>query len=257
LWSAVELELEIMAIKLNAVIAVEKGIKARAHGVLTEQYKTVQKAELFSGLVRVYQKKDDAGEDLPSEKKHVQFRIQDVLATVRLSQSELYDVTAQKDLANTLARAAILIDGKPITPELPVTTLLFLEKQITDLRTFIGSLPVLDVSESWDLDGHSGLYKTEPVGTHRTKKVVRPLVLYPATPEHPAQTQIVQEDVIAGFWNTTRQSAAMPRPEKERIAERAEKLLIAIKEARERANDIEASKKPAIGSAVFEFLFTE
>lgn len=244
-------------VKLNQIIAIEKGIKSRAHEVISELYKTIQKPDLFNGLVRTYLKKDDDGEDLPSEKKHIQFRIKDVLGSVRLSQSELFDVTAQKDTANAGAKADVTVDGEQVLPALPVTTLLFLEKQITDLRTFVETIPVLDNGESWDLDANSGLYKTEPVQTHRTKKVTRPLVLYPATPEHPAQTQVVQEDVIAGFWSTVRQSAAMPKPEKEKIAERLEKLLIGIKEARERANDIEADKRLAIGSAIFEYLLDE
>jgi hypothetical protein len=243
--------------KLNQVIAIEKGIKSRAHSAASELYKIIQKPELFNGFTRIYLKKDDDGEELPSEKKVVQFRSRDAIATLRMSQSELFDVTVQKDVANTVAKAPIVVDGKVITPELPVSALLFLEKQITDLRTFVAAIPILDNSENWELDAHSGLYKAEPVQTHRTKKTVRPLVLYPATPEHPAQTQLVQEDVIAGFWTTVRQSAAMPKPERDKIAERLEKLLIAIKEARELANDTDAGKRPAIGSAVFEYLLNE
>ena len=246
-----------MATKLNQVIAIEKGVKARAHGTISELYKTLQKAELFNGLTRVYLKKDDEGEDLPSEKKHIQFRVKDILGAARVSLSELFEVTAQKDIANMGATAAVVVDGHPVLPELPVSTLLFLEKQITDLRAFVEAIPVLDNSEDWQLDGKSGLYRTEPVQTHRTKKVVRPLVLYPATPEHPAQTQLIQEDVIAGFWSTVRLSTAMPKTEKDKIASRVEKLLIGIKEARERANDTDASKKPAIGFAVFEYLLNE
>lgn len=243
--------------KLNQVIAVEKGVKARAHGVISELYKIVQKPDLFNGLRRTYLKKDDEGEDLPSEKKHIQFRIKDVIGSLRVSQSELFDVTAQKDIANVGAKAAVIVDGVEILPELPVTTLLFLEKQVTDLRSFVEAIPVLDFGENWDLDENSGLYKAEPVQTHRTKKSVRPIVLYDATDKHPAQTQLITDDIIAGFWSTVRQSAAMPRPEKEKIVERVEKLLIAIKEARERANDTDASKKPAVGSAVFGYLFNE
>jgi hypothetical protein len=240
--------------KLNQVIAIEKGVKARAHSAISDLYKTIQKPDLFNGIVRSYQKKDDAGEDLPGERKHIQFRIQDILGVVRIRSSELIDITAQKDIANTEAESDVVIDGVQVLPELPVSTLLFLEKQLTDLRTFIGLIPVLDNSENWNLDANSGLYRTDPVRTSRTKKVDRPLVLYPATAEHPAQTQIVTEDVIAGFWDTVRQSAAMPKPEKEAIMSRVEKLLMGVKEARERANDVDAGSRPAIGAAVFEYL---
>jgi hypothetical protein len=243
--------------KLNQVIAVEKGIKSRAHGIISDLYKAIQKPDLFNGLVRTYLKKDDDGEDLPSEKKHIQYRVPDILATIRISQSELFDITAQKDAANAVAKAAVLVDGKEVLAELPVTTLLFLEKQITDLRTFFETIPVLDGAENWQFDENLGDYKTEPVQTHRTKKVVRPLVLYHATAEHPAQTQIVQEDVIAGFWSTVKLSAAMPKPAKEKMVSRLEKLLIGIKEARERANDVDAGRKVAVGSAIFHYLLTE
>lgn len=241
--------------KLNQIIAIEKGVKSRAHSVISDLFKVIQKPDLFNGAVRSYAKKDEDGEDLPSEKKHVQFLVRDVIGTLKVSQTDLIDVTAQKDIANTAAKASVTIDGAEVLPELPVTTLLFLEKQLTDLRTFIAALPVLDNSESWSFDVNSGLYKTEAVQTHRTKKVTKVIVKYPATPEHPAQTDLTTEDIIAGFWSTVRQSGAMPKPEKEKIAERVEKLLIAVKEAREKANASDADSKPAIGAAVFGYLF--
>lgn len=241
--------------KLNQIIAIEKGVKSRAHGVISDLFKTIQKADLFNGAVRTYLKKDEDGEDLPSEKKHVQFLVRDIIGSLKISQSDLIDVTTQKDIANMGAKSNVVIDGTEVLPELPVTTLLFLEKQLTDLRTFVAAIPVLDSSENWTLDVNSGLYKTDPVQTHRTKKVTKPIVLYPATPEHPAQTQLTTEDIIAGFWSTIRQSGAMPKPDKEKIAERVEKLLIAVKEAREKANAADAGSKPSIGSAVFGYLF--
>jgi hypothetical protein len=135
-----------------------------------------------------------------------------------------------------------------------VSFLLFLEKQLTDIRTFVGNLPVLDPAESWSEDKNSGLYRTEPTSTHRTKKVQKPIVLYPATPEHPAQTQIITEDVIVGFWSQVKQSGAIPRPQKLIILDRVERLLKAVKEAREAANIQEEVKTPDIGAAIFGYL---
>ena len=240
--------------KLNQVIAIEKGVKARAHAQISELHKIIQKEKVFEGVARDYRPKDDDGEALPSERKIVQFRVQEVLGALKLNVSELMDVTAQKDIANCSASAPVVIDGRAVLPELPVTTLLFLEKQVTDLRTFVSALPELDIAEAWSFDDHSGLYKTEPVQTQRTKKVQRALVLYPATDKHPAQTQLVTEDVIAGFWQAVRQSGALPKPQKMAMLARIDKLLIAIKEAREQANDSPANEKPQIGAQVFEYL---
>ena len=47
-----------------------------------------------------------------------------------------------------------------------------------------------------------------------------------------------------GFWHTVRHSGAMPKPEKDKILDRVEKLIIAVKEAREKANDADAGAKP-------------
>jgi hypothetical protein len=240
--------------KLHELIAVEKGIKARAYSALTESHKLIQKADLFGGMSRSYQKRDEDGEDLPGESKRVQNTVREVLATLKLSQTELYDLTAQKDIANCTAKAPVIVDDVEVIPELPVTTLLFLEKQLTDLRTFILALPILDEAETWNFDANSGLYKSDPVQTHRTKKTQRPMVLYDATEKHPAQTQLITDDVIVGFWTMVKQSGALPKPEKVKLAARVEKLLDAVKTARERANGITVTEKPTIGARVFGYL---
>jgi hypothetical protein len=240
--------------KLNQIIAVEKGIKARAFSELSELNKIIQKSALFNGFAKTYQPKDAEGETLPPENLRVQYVATEVLRDVERGLSELFTVTARKDWTNCVATADVLIDGNIIIARAPVSFLLFLEKQLTDIRTFVSNLPVLDPAESWTEDKNSGLYRTEPTSTHRTKKVQKPIVLYPATPEHPAQTQIITEDVIVGFWSQVKQSGAIPRPQKLAILERVERLHKAVKEAREAANAQEESKTPDVGAAVFGYL---
>jgi hypothetical protein len=243
--------------KLNQIIAVEKGIKSRVYGEITDLHKAVQKPDLFNGFVKNYEPRDDEDEGLPSERKRVQYEVSDVLRTVERLSTELYDVTARKDWTNCDAKADVVVDGNVIVPQAPVSYLLFLEKQLTDMRTFVDALPVLDDGEAWQKDMNSGLFKTDIVSTHRTKKVQKPIVLYPATTEHPAQTQLITEDVIAGFWRQVKHSGAMPRPEKEALADRVEKLLQAVKQAREEANTRDETRAPAVGSAVFNFLVAD
>ena len=189
------------------------------------------------------------------KKKRVQFVAKDVLRTLERLQTELFDVTARKDWSNCAAFADIVVDGIVIIPQAPVSFLLFLEKQMNDIHTFIEKLPTLDEGEDWIFDEALGLYKTETTKTHRTKKISRPIVLFPATPEHPAQTQLIQEDVIDGFWNLVKQSGAIPKPEKQSLLAKSEKLIRAIKEAREAANGTdEAANVPSIGAAVFGYI---
>lgn len=244
--------------RLNQIIAVEKGIKSRVYSEVTELHKACQKPDLFNGFIKTYQRKDEDSEDLPPERKHVQFNVTDVLAKVKNATSELMDITARKDWTNCNATADVVVDGTVLIKGAPVTYLLFLEKQLSDMRAFIARLPILDEAEKWERDSSSGLFRSETTQTHRTKKTQRPIVLYPATTEHPAQTQLLTEDVIAGYWSQVKFSGAVPKPQKEKMAAKVEMLLIAVKQAREQANSAdEATDRQNIGNAVFNFLLEE
>ena len=58
--------------KLNQIIAIEKGVKSRVYGEITEMHKSSQKPELFNGFVKTYRKKDEDSEDYPPERKKAQ-----------------------------------------------------------------------------------------------------------------------------------------------------------------------------------------
>lgn len=240
--------------KLNQIIAIEKGVKSRVYGELTNLFKTIQKGDLFNGISRSYQKLDDEGEDLPAEKKKVQLTASDALKRTESIVSELMDVTARKDWSNNTATADLVVDGETLVSDVPVTFLLFLEKQLTDIRKFVDTLPTLDSSEDWNQDANSGLFKTPPTATHRTKKVAKPIVLYDATEHHPAQTQMVNEDVLVGHWHTVKESGALPAPRKQELIDKVEKLINAVKQAREEANSSEEVKAPNVGEAIFGYL---
>lgn len=241
--------------KLNQIIAIEKGVKARAYSEIGELHKANQKPDLFNGFQKTYQKKDEDGESLPPERKKVQSNTQDTLKRLAKISTDLLEVTARKDWTNCNATADVKIGEELILKKVPVTYLLFLEKQLTDLRTFVANLPVLDDAENWVKDTAAGIYKSMPVSTHRTKKVQRPIVLYDATAFGPAQTQLITEDIIAGHWTQEKQSGAIPATEKQILVERVDKLLLATKEAREAANDIEEVIPPDVGGALFDYIF--
>lgn len=240
--------------KLCQVIACEKPIKARAYSTLTELNKLAQKPALFNGFAKNYTPKNDEDELLPSEKMLVQYNAGDVLHKGADALSELVDITARKDWTNCTAFADVTVDGKVVLAQAPVTFLLFLEKQLTDFHSFASNLPTLDETEEWTYDENSGNNRTAPISTHRTKKLQKALVLYPATDKHPAQTQLVTEDSIVGFWSTTKQSGAMPRQEKFDLLTRIRKLLLAVKEAREAANTTSEEDLVPPSSAIFKYL---
>lgn len=243
--------------KLNQIIAIEKGIKSRTYSEFSDLNKAAQKAELFNGFSKTYQKKEEESETFPPESKRVQFTVPDVLRNATRLLTEVMDVTARKDYTNCAAKADVVIDDKVILAGAPVSYLLFLEKQLTDIRTFVANLPILDGADNWVKDANSGLFKTEATQTYRTKKIIKPIVLYPATVEHPAQTQLINEDIVTGFWNQVKQSGAIPFPDKEGILQRIETLSQAVKQAREAANGADEVNSPEVGSAVFGYILGE
>ncbi len=167
--------------KLNQILAVEKGVKSDVQRKVTDAYHTIQKAPLLSGIARTYQPIDDEGEQLPPESTKVQVQAEGVLKDVGATLTRLFDVTATKDWANCTAKASVKVDGNVLLADVPVTYLLFLEKQLTDIHTLISKLPTLDPSETWAKDENTDTWRTEPVKTTRTKKVPRNHVLAEAT----------------------------------------------------------------------------
>ncbi|NUR61280.1 MAG: hypothetical protein HOV87_21855 [Catenulispora sp.] len=243
-----------MATKLSQIIAIEKGVKSKSYADLTQAHHDVQKQALLTGLSRTYQPKDEDGEQLPPEATRVQVKAEDVLRQIAGNLTRLFDVTATKDWANCAARADVVVDGRTLLRDVPVSYLLFLEKQLTDLHTFVKKLPVLDAAESWTHDPASDWYRTEPVRTMRTKKVPRNHVKAEATEKHPAQVEVYYEDVAVGYWTQTKFSGALPAQRVNELVERVEKLTQAVKFAREEANTFEVTDQH-VGEAVFGYLF--
>jgi hypothetical protein len=240
--------------KLNQIIAVEKGVKSKSFSELTEAHHQLLKPALLSGIARTYQPKDDEGEQLPPESTKVQVKAEEVLQRTAAGLTRLFDVTATKDWANCVASADVSVDGTVLLADVPVTYLLFLEKQLTDLHTFVKKLPVLDAAESWVLDASADSWKTEPVQTYRTKRVPRNHVKAEATEKHPAQVEVYYEDVTIGYWTTVKFSGALPARRVNELLDRVEKVQQAVKFAREEANGTEVEDR-RVGDAVFGYLF--
>ena len=241
--------------QLNQIIAIEKGVKNQATRVETDLYHSLEKKPLFAGLSRVYTPKDEEdGDRLPPEAVSVQIKSGDVINELVASLTRLIDLIATKDVANTTARADVVVDGVVIDAGVPVTTLMFLEKETEKLAAFIGRLPVLDPATTWTYDSNRGVYASQPVQTVRTKKVPKNHILAPATKEHPAQVQMFTEDVLVGTWEKVDFSGALPADTVAVISSRLDKLRTAVKFAREAANTIEVTDVH-YGENILTYLF--
>lgn len=241
-------------LKLNQIIALAAGKKGRAQQAITQLYHKLKKEALLTGIARTYRPKDEDGEQLPAESKHVQFRVEDAIGEASAVLKDLFAVVATQDHANTLAKADVVVQGKTILEAVPVTHLLFLEKQLVDLHTFVDSLPTLDPGEQWTRSAAADGYATELRQTTRTKKIPRNHVVAKATKEHAEQVQVYNEDVLVGYWDTINYSGAIPERQKNTLRARVRLLQDAVKAARELANCMDVEHH-STGEAIMDYVF--
>jgi hypothetical protein len=221
---------------LAQVIAVTDRRKNTAAREQTTYYRLLGTDRLLTGLARTYTPANDEGERRPPEGTKVQVVAGQVVTELAQALTPMWDCIYAREEGNTRARADIIVGGEVVAYSVPVTYLLFLEHQLTDLVTFMGKLPVLPAEDDWEWDPARACYATRPAETRSTAKVPRNHVLAAATDKHPAQVQVYHEDKTVGTWSTTKLSGAMPATRVRQLTERATALLLAVRTAREHAN---------------------
>lgn len=239
------------------VIAIETDVKQRAKPAITKIHKASQKPELFDGSSTKYEPTVEGGETFPPKRVKVRMVADEALSEMVNIWTEFVDWTATKDMGNCDAKADVVVDGVTLLEQAPVPLLLFLEKQVVDLRKAIEVIPTLNEAEDWVYDQALGYHRTkEPVRTHKTKTKKVGIVLHAPTKEHPAQTQLIDETQTVGYWTGFKFSGAMPAPRKKTLLKRTNDLLAAVKVAREEANTSKTTTQN-IGAKLFSFVLDQ
>lgn len=242
-------------IKLHQVLAVERGVRKTTNDRFTEIHHVLQKPALITGISRTYTPLDDDGEKLPPESQRVQVTVAQSIKDVESALTNLWDLASTKDYANTLAVVDVQLGDTTILSAAPVAHLLFLERQLTDLATFIGQLPVLDPAQTWTWSNDAAAYEMPVVMTHRSKKIPRVLEKAKATDKHPAQVDVWHEDVIVGNWSTTHFSGALPQQTVNDMLGRLQALREAIQVARSTGNETVIEQKHT-SNALLQYVFS-
>lgn len=230
-------------VRLNQIIAVVQGKKTRTTRAVTEAHHGWA-SELFTGISRTYTPNDaDDTETLPPESKRVQKLVRDVVKEATEHLANLWDAVATQEYGNCEARADIKIGDEIILDDVPVGVLLFLEKQLTDLHTFVSGMPVLPDDREWDWDGTKGCYAADTVWQNRTRKTPKNHVKFEPTEHQPGQAEVYMVDAIVGKWNILHYSGCVPAEDKKETVERVEHLREAVKKAREQANTAEVEQR--------------
>lgn len=240
--------------KLCQIIALVDGQKPRTREAVTKFHRELGQDGRMTGLARRYRPLDDEGEQLPPEHKIVQIRAGETFQEACASWKKLWDLVLTLDSSNQVAAADVVVDGNVLIPDVPVTSLLFLQKQLVDFHTFVSKIPVLDPAYEWEFSADANCYATKPVEAARTKKIPRNHVKAEATANHPAQVDVYPEDVVVGYWSKTDFSGAMSARDRQVLLDRVVKVQDAVKVAREEANARDATDRSGVTETVFNYL---
>lgn len=239
--------------KLHELLAVEGDLKSQTQRDLIEIKGLFQDGTgKFLGQISSHQPASENDEQLPPKITVVATTVDEQLVRLGKSFTKWIDVSVTKEITNQVAVAILELNGKKL--ELPATALLNLENKLLELRTIYRAIPTNDVTTPWKYDADNGYFVSDPPETRRsTKKVMRSFVAYEATKEHPAQVQVFNEDALSGHYTITKQSGMITPKDKQARLERLENLLQAVKQARQRANNIEISDFH-IGKKLFSYI---
>lgn len=244
--------------KLHELLAAEGTAKTQADKCRGDLLATFEKKRHLFGETRVtFVPNTEGATAVTEQQSDLQSTVRSELGWITDIWSKSLDAAYQVAESNMSARADVVLDnGTILLTQVPATALLELEKRAGEMHALIMAIPTLDPAKGFVLDGERGkwIYRAREVHKTRTKKIQKPVVLYEATKEHPAQVQLVSEDVPVGTIHEQEWSGLITPAEKADMLNRAEELRRAFKTARARANEATASTAK-VGDALLKYVF--
>lgn len=245
--------------RLHELLAVKKDLKQQADKTRTDLENTFEKKpHHFTGKLKTF---TPNGEDAVSKTEDVldvQTTITGELAWLKPYLANSLDSHYHVAAGNMKASADIVLeDGTIMLPAMPASTLLELEDYFANLRGFLSKIPTLDPAKGFTPDPAkgSGVFQARAVEKTRTLAQKKVYVLYPATERHPAQVQLVDEQIPVGTIREQEWSSMLTPADKAKMLDRCEQLARAVKAARARANQIEVDVSRKIGDALIGHVF--
>ena len=236
-----------MTAKLHEVLAAEDTVTKAAEKIIAETNEKFNKhTEFFTGSTRTLQRLTQTPEDIALEQsnrrgKNLPTTVPTTVQYLFEYVGKLLDLKLRKHTTNQLAKADIVLNGKTIAADVPVDFLLDLEKMIPQWREMFNKMPTLDPSREW-VTQQKHVWKTkDPVVSAQTEKIAYPVVLAQATDKHPAQVKEATKDVVVGTFSDLTFSGAATSQQKADVLALCDRLYVAVKEARMRANSTEVA----------------
>jgi hypothetical protein len=229
--------------KLAAVVATVDDVHRRNMAAIMAEYQRTHKPALYNGYITTYTPFDDKTENhRPDDRSQVQVRATEQLTDVINLHGQMWTAAAVRDKSNQQTSANVVVDGETLIEDAPPHFLMYLEKQLEELKKFVLEVPVRDPAEIWEADEDTGHYRTPPIQSNVTAKMDRVITLAPATDKHPAQTHLHWEDRPVGIKSTIKFTGAWTATAKKSTVDRIVRLIDAVKRARVEANRVEAAE---------------
>lgn len=246
--------------KLHELLAVETNFENQANKTRTELVNTFEKKRHLFEEKRVIFTPLGEGQSLTETQSDIQSTVSKELDWVQSFMNKALDASYQVAEANTIARADVVLEDDKNTvllQNVPATSLLELEKRMAELTNLVTSIPTLDPAKGFTPDSQrgEGYFQARPIRKTRSKKDKVVLIKYPATPEHPAQTELIDKDVTVGTIEEQEWSGLMTPAQKSELINRVEVVSRAIRAARSRANEAEVNPNAKIGSKILGYIF--
>lgn len=245
--------------KLHELLAVETNLENQAAKCRSELSATFEKKRhLFEEKRVTFTPAGEGTVAVTETQSDIQTNVKKELSWIQPHIAKALDAAYQVAEANTAARADVVLEDDAATVLLtgiPATALLELEKRVAEIMALVVSIPTLDPAKGFSLDAARDLYKAREVNKSRTKKSKKLYVKYEATKEHPAQTELLDEDVVIGSIQEQEWSGLITPADKAELINRVEIVARAVRRARSRANDhtVDSSKK--IGTKLLGYIF--
>jgi len=245
--------------KLHELLAVEGKLESQSKKVISDLQNTFnKKRHLFEEKKVVFTPHAENEQSVTEAQSDIQSTLDKELDWVRGHLVKSLNASYQVAEANTQARADIILeDGTVVAKGVPATALLELEKRVSEIAELLKNVPTLDPAKGFQPDAArgEGYFQAREVNKGRTKKANKAIVLYDATPEHPAQTQIVTEDVEVGRIQEQEWSSLFTPARKSNLINKAEILERAVRQARARANEQTIDKDKSIAESLLNAIF--
>jgi hypothetical protein len=233
--------------KLHQLLAAEPTLGNKARTLTMEARNLLNKESLFTGSVKTTTYlSDDRQEENTDEIKVLDTTVNAVMGYALAAICDYWDATLSKDIGNQTAVADIEVKGQILAKDVPATTLLGLETRLLEIRTLLSTAHTLPPGIAWkanDTAHKDSFIDPYTTVTFKTEKVVTPVVLYPHTDKHPAQVKETSSDVRVARIDTVRNSGMLSVADKAARLNRLDELLVAIRVARMKANDVSVATR--------------